>query len=285
MEINYGFGKIIYDPEAHLYELDGKPLLSVTELAKRFSKMNTEWLEAHPEYAERGTIIHNELAEYYDGDKDFADLSETAQEIAGQCVPDGTQQTEVLVVNQIKGYAGTVDMVFCSDHKITKIVDFKSGTTVNMKYYICQLNLYRLALIEMGVDCTGVEMLIINPERTIKIPLKSWEECKNIAAGYEPDEETALTIEQCETELKELETYVDRYNKVKKYLQDLLATKMEETNTKSYIGNRYSYSYVAGSTRKTLDTDLVKQKLGNDYDNCVKETTTKASVRMTTIGE
>jgi hypothetical protein len=285
MEINYGFGKIIYDPDAHLYELDGKPLLSVTELAKRFSKMNTEWLEAHPEYAERGTVIHNELAEYYDGNKDFADLSDTAQEIAGQCIPDGTQQTEVLVVNKIKGYAGTVDMVFCSDHKITKIVDFKSGTTVNMKYYICQLNLYRLALIEMGVDCTGVEMLIINPERTIKIPLKSWEECKNIAAGYEPDEETALTIEQCETELKELETYVDRYNKVKKYLQDLLATKMEETNTKSYIGNRYSYSYVAGSTRKTLDTDLVKQKLGNDYDSCVKETTTKASVRMTTIGE
>lgn len=285
MEINYGFGKIIYDPEAHLYELDGRPLLSVTELAKRFSKMNTEWLEAHPEYAERGTIIHNELAEYYDGNRDFADLSETAQEIAGQCIPDGTQQTEVLVVNQIKGYAGTVDMVFCSNHKITKIVDFKSGTTVNMKYYICQLNLYRLALIEMGVDCTGVEMLIINPERTIKIPLKSWEECKNIAASYEPDEETALTIEQCETELKELETYVDRYNRVKKYLQELLAAKMEETDTKSYIGNRYAYSYVAGSTRKTLDTGLVKQKLGNDYETCVKETTTKASVRMTTIGE
>ena len=176
-------------------------------------------------------------------------------------------------------------MVFCSDHKITKIVDFKSGTAVNMKYYICQLNLYRLALIEMGVDCTGVEMLIINPEKTIKIPLKSWEECKNIAAGYEPDEETALTIEQCETELKELETYVERYNKVKKYLQELLATKMEETDTKNYIGNCYSYSYVAGSTRKTLDTELVKQKLGNDYDSCVKETTTKASVRMTTIGE
>ena len=285
MEINYGFGKIIYDPDAHLYELDGKPLLSVTELAKRFSKMNTEWLEAHPEYAERGTVIHNELAEYYDGNKEFADLSETAQEIAGQCIPDGTQQTEVLVVNQVKGYAGTVDMVFCSDHKITKIVDFKSGTTVNMKYYICQLNLYRLALIEMGVDCTDVEMLIINPEKTIKIPLKSWEECKNIAAGYEPDEETALKIEQCETELEALETYVNRYNAVKEYLQELLKEKMAAADAKNFIGNTYSYSYVAGSTRKSLDTALVKEKLGDSYESCVKETTTKPSLRMTKIGD
>ena len=285
MEYKFPFGTVIYDPEAHLYEMDGQVMASVTTLAKRFAKMDTSWLEAHPEFAERGTVIHNELSAYYDGKIDLVDLSPIAQEIAGQCIADGTQQTEVLVVNPVKQYAGTVDMVFIKDGKCSKIVDFKSGTSVNMKYYICQLNLYRLALIEMGVDCTGVEMLIINPEKTIKIPLKSWEECKNISAGYEPDEETALKIEQCETELEALETYVNRYNAVKEYLQELLKEKMAAADAKSFIGNTYSYSYVAGSTRKSLDTALAKKKLGDAYESCIKETTTKPSLRMTKIGD
>ena len=51
-----------YNEELHQYTLDGDIVPSVTELAKKFSGLNTEWLEKHPEFAERGTIMHNQLA-------------------------------------------------------------------------------------------------------------------------------------------------------------------------------------------------------------------------------
>lgn len=278
-------GVISYDEDKHLYSIGDKALKSVTELAKEFAAMDTTWLEQHPEFAARGTAIHNELADYFDGNMELADLSDTAQEIAGQILRKDSFQTEILVYNIEKGYAGTVDLVSVVDKKVEYIIDFKSGTTVNMAYYTAQLNLYRLALESMGVDVSKTRMFIVNPERTIEIPVRDWDYLKEMSKGYVPDDETQTKIDKLEYEIKCLEEYVNRYDELKKELQTLLCEKLSESGNKFYYGKQYTFTYTQPTTRKTLDQSLVAEKLGDEYDNCFKESTVKATVRMTKIGE
>ena len=92
-----------YDNENHVYTWNGERIPSITELAKKFSKMDTSWLEAHPEYAERGTEIHNELAEYFaEGStmrlEDLKD--EKSRKIAERIMRNKKWQSEVIVHNK-----------------------------------------------------------------------------------------------------------------------------------------------------------------------------------------
>lgn len=278
---------IEYIEESHTYLFDGQPVKSVTELAKEFSHMDTSWLEAHPEYAERGTQIHNEISLFFSTGELPADLK--AVEILNRAlvtIKAGKSQTEVLVYNTEHQYAGTVDLVEMDGKKCTTIVDFKSGISGNIKYYTCQLNLYRLAMESMGVDVSETKMLIINPAEVIEIPAKSWDELVNIVSADDLtlEEENINAVAQLEARLGFLAHFVDEYEETKKDLINLLTIKFEEQGKKKFESGKYKYTYVPGTTRRSLDTKLVKEKYG-DLDDCMKETTTKATIRFGKIGE
>jgi hypothetical protein len=269
---------IQYNEEKHEYMLDGSVVPSVTQLAKQFSGLDTTWLEAHPEFAERGTQIHNELAEYFMGGEE--PTSEEARSIAAQLERSEKQECEVLVYNQTLQYAGTVDMVVREGKKIIAIIDFKSSdnkSTRNRNYYACQLNLYRLALEDMGADVSNAHMLIINPYNRHDIPVMSWDDMVSMAEKDPLDDELAAL----EEELISLEGAHARYEEIKAELAEKLKQKYDG-KTGSATGCYYDFVCTSISQRKTFDQAKAKKLIGDDeaFESCFRMSTVSPSVRF-----
>ena len=279
--------EVLYNNELHEYTIDGKVVPSVTQLVKKFLKLDTSWLEAHPEYAERGTRIHNELADYFRGLSEVKDLSEDAYTLAAYVGTPDTAciQSEVLLWNVTNGYAGTADLVKINKNKgIDWIVDFKTGEHLNKKYCRVQLSLYRLALIDMGLDAKDANLLVINPNGVSNFEPMSWEQIEALLKDdFVPDEDQAKQLSRLESRLNMLRPFKDEYDELEKQLRTLMLEMFEKTNTSKYSSSEYAFSYAPASVRKSLDTTRVKETLGDRVEDFMKETTIAATVRIKPI--
>lgn len=273
-----------YDNENHVYTWNGERIPSITELAKKFSKMDTSWLEAHPEYAERGTEIHNELAEYFaeDSTMQLEDLKdEKSREIAKQIVRNKKWQSEVIVHNKELGYAGIMDLLYITDGKCLYLIDFKSGNTPNKKYCTCQLNLGRLALQDMGVDVSLCKMSIVTPLKSFDVPVMTWDEMVAMSEDdFTPDEDIANKIDALESRLMELLEYVELYEDTDKALRELMVQQMEASGASRYHTGYYSYSYSAPQVRRIMDNKKARELLGDRVEEAMKDSNISASVRV-----
>lgn len=273
-----------YDNENHVYTWNGERIPSITELAKKFSKMDTSWLEAHPEYAERGTEIHNELAEYFaeGSTMQLEDLKdEKSREIAKRIVRNKKWQGEVIVHNKELGYAGIMDLLYVNEGRCLYLIDFKSGNTPNRKYCACQLNLGRLALQDMGVDVSSCKMSIITPIGTFDVPVMTWDEMVSMSEDdFAPAEDVAFKIDYLETRLIELLEYVEEYEATEKALRELMVEQMEASGANRYHTGYYSYTYSAPQVRRIMDNKKVKELLGDRVEEAMKDSNISASVRV-----
>lgn len=270
---------ITYNEEKHEYTLDGKVVPSVTELAKKFSGLDTTWLEAHPEFAERGTIVHNQLAEYFTDGTEPTD--EKAVQIAAKLVRDTQkQECEVLVFNKSLGYAGTADMVIRDGKKILAIIDFKSSNNTsarNKNYYNCQLNLYRLALEDMGADVSDASMVVINPDATHYCRKMTWEDMQELATIDPLDDDLA----GLEEELAALEGAHAQYEEIKALLTEKLKAKYNGKEG-HVAGAYYTFTCTQSSQRRTFDQNRAKAIINNDeaFESCYRVSTVSPSVRI-----
>lgn len=271
---------IEYNEEKHEYTLDGVVVPSVTQLAKQFSGLDTTWLEAHPEFAERGTIMHNQLAEYFI--KGTEPTDEKALDIISRLEIDYNKQydCEVLVYNRTLKYAGTADMIVRDGKKILAIIDFKSSdntSTRNRNYYTCQLNLYRLALGDMGADVSTVQLYIVNPITQHYVPIVSWEDMQAMAEKDPLDDELA----GLEEELASLEGAHARYEEVKAEIVEKLKAKYDG-KTGNATGVYYDFSCSPATQRKTFDQARAKAIINNDdaFESCFRTSNVSPSVRI-----
>lgn len=276
---------IQYNEERHEYTLNGEVVPSVTQLAQKFSGYDTSWLQAHPEFAERGTEAHNELAEFYTPGSEMTKnqfSSSQAYAMSLYLAKEDTFQTEVLVYNEKLKYAGTIDLLNMVDGKCFMIIDWKTGTHNNKLYCRCQLSLYYLALKEMGVDVSETGMCIITPEGPTYFEPFTWAEMQSLLADFAPDDKVAKRISELETQMAELLYYVQKYEDNKQELKELLSKGFEDTNTRKFNGEYFMFTFVPKSTRKTLDQKKVVEALG-DTSEYMKETEVAATVRIKEI--
>lgn len=270
---------IEYNEEKHEYTLNGKVVPSVTELAKQFSGLDTTWLQAHPEFAERGTIMHNQLADWFANGTEPTD--EKAINIANQLVRDtDKQECEVLVYNEELGYAGTADMVVRDGKKVLAIIDFKSSdntSTRNRNYYTCQLNLYRLALKNMGADVSTAQMLVINPVAQHYVPVMTWESMQELQ-NIDPLDDDLSDLEE---EMAQLEGAHARYEEIKAELTEKLKAKYDGQPGVAG-GVYYTFSCSAPGQRKTFDQNKAKELIDNDeaFESCYRVSNVAPSVRI-----
>ena len=274
--------EILYDEEKHEYTLDGEIVPSVTQLAQKFSGYDTTWLQAHPEYAQEGTEIHNELAEYYAPGSDTKLVSEKAKTMSMCLLRDPRIQPEVLVYNTKYKYAGTADIVIMEGNKCLSIFDWKTGIHNNNLYCRCQLSLYYLALKEMGADVSTTKLAIITPDGAHVFEPFTWAEMQGLLADYSPDEDVAKKIAVLERRLDELSPYVDTYEDCKNELKEILSKGFEDTNTRKFNGEHFMFTFIPKSTRKSLDQKKVAEALG-DTSEYMKETEVAATVRIKEI--
>lgn len=269
---------IQYNEEKHEYTLNGEVVPSVTQLAKEFSGLDTTWLDAHPEFAERGTEMHNQLADWFANGTEPTD--EKAVAIAAKIKRDNRQQNEVLVYNEELKYAGTADMIIADGKKIIAIIDFKSSdnkSTRNHNYYTCQLNLYRLALESMGADVSDAQMLVVNPVAQHYVPVISWEDMQTMA-GQDPLDDDLADLEE---EMAQLEGLHARYEEIKAELAEKLKAKYDG---KAGVagGVYYTFSCTAPTQRKTFDQNKAKALINDDeaFESCYRMSNVAPSIRI-----
>ena len=138
--------RAIFNKENHTYTLDGKILISVTQLMRKhglapdYSGINETVLQRK---AERGTLIHEEIERYIKhGELGFTseqdDFIGFAKELGLK-----NMRSEQIVNNDL--VAGTIDLMaerVAGKATIKVLADYKTGTTVDKEAVRWQLSLY-----------------------------------------------------------------------------------------------------------------------------------------------
>ena len=101
--------------------------------------------------------------------------------------------------------------------------------------------------------------------------MKSMDKLENGEYGLVSD--AINTIVEIEKQIKDLKSLQDSY-------KENLLKEMEENNVLKIDTEELSISYVAPSTRETLDSKKLKEDLPDIYDLYVKFTDVKSSLRI-----
>lgn len=267
-----------YNDELHTYEYNGEVLKSVTEIASEICNVNKNFFSARA--AADGTDIHTELARYYDPKDDFGSADFTMDKTAKIALflkPEPTFLTEVIVHNKQYNYAGTIDLVSLRGNEVLELVDFKSGT-VNRKYCTIQLSLYKLALENMGYDCSNTRCRVISPNGITKIEPVSWEDIWDMAPSELEPTDVVKTLEQ---KLLELMPYYIQYKEVEEAFRTAVKEQLVSAGATKYSGQLFDVSYVGPSVRVGLDTTRLKAERPDIYEAYMKESQVSATVKLT----
>lgn len=289
--------KVKFNKKNHTYTLikdNGEKinLVSVTTLLKKheitpnYSNVNENVLKAK---AERGSVIHEELEQYINHKK--LGFTNELENFIKACKKHNIlpSKSEFMVWND--EIAGTVDVAGIIDGQ-TFLGDFKTTTTLHREAVAWQLSLYAYLMNEKfdkflcihfpdEDTCNIVEIKpieqeeierLLECERNCEIFQKKTLELDTVSC------EKILTIQQ---ELKTLDDRKKELEKAESELKQMLIQKMEETGVKSIDNEYFKITYVAPTTRETIDSARIKKELPEIAEQYLKTSAIKASVRIT----
>lgn len=294
--------KVIFREEDHRYiaidDETGKELcdlVSVTTLLKRhgiapdYVAVDKDVLKAK---AERGKVIHKELEDYITlGEIGF---TEELEHFIKQCASKNIKplKSEFLVYND--EIAGTADVAgLIGEDEVPFIGDFKTTATLHKVAVAWQLSLY--AYLNKEVEYKKFLCFHFPDEKTCKVielePISTEEieellRCERDCELYKPK---TLELAEYETEKiiavqSELKALNDRKKLLEEQeneLKEFLISKMEETGVKQIDNDYFKITYVASSTRESVDTSKLKKEMPEIAEKYLKTSAVKASVRIT----
>ncbi len=286
---------IEFREDTHEYFLDGKKLISVTQLMRKhglspdYSTVPAEVLKAK---AERGTMIHKEIEEYIDnGEIGFtSELEAFINHIKKNDVKPIA--SEFIVYNDL--VAGTVDLL-TEEAGERVIADIKTTSTLHKEAVSWQLSIYAY-LYEMrtGEKITKGKAYHFNTEgvlKVVEIPLKPVTEVFNLLATEKRGEIYKYELYAGSvdlTELWEVENIIKQIEEEKKAaearaadLRAALMAAMEQNGVTSFENEALKITYVAPTTRTAIDSARLKKDLPEIAEKYTKTSNVKASLRIT----
>jgi hypothetical protein len=286
---------LVFDKETHTYTLDGKPLISVTQLMEKhglspnYNGVDEDTLKAS---AERGTLIHKEIENYIKkGEIGFTE--ECAQFVSYVRENNiAIKGSEVTFHNDI--VAGTTDLIIKEGDQYA-FADIKTTSTLHKDSVAWQLSLYAYISGMPSKDYGYAFHFSKDGLKVVKIALKPISEvgalleCERKGEIYHQE----LIVEGYElAELYEAEQIIikakeeqKRAEERKEEVYNAILKAMEEQGVKTYETDTMKITYVAPTKRITLDTKKLKEEnplVAKAYE---RETETKASLRVTLKGE
>ena len=287
---------IEFREDTHEYFLDGRKLISVTQLMRKhglapsYDAVPSEVLRAK---AERGTLIHKEIEKYIKyGEIGFTnELEAFKNHITSNGIT--VAYSEAILHNDI--VAGTVDLVLYDLESLT-VCDIKTTATLHKEAVSWQLSIYAelLRTYNPAYTVNRGQAYHFNAEGALKVvdvPLKPAEEvqrlfeCERNGESYEQElavSETALA------ELAEVESLIKRIEEQKKAaeaqaveLRAALMAAMEQNGCTSFENERIKITYVAPTTRTAIDGARLKKELPQIAEQYTKTSNVKASLRIT----
>jgi len=283
---------IEFREDTHEYFLDGRKLISVTQLMRKhglapsYDAVPSEVLKAK---AERGTLIHKEIEEYIK----HKNIGFTAELTDFICYTTRNQlevfASEYIVHNDI--VAGTVDLVF-SDRSIA---DIKTTATLHKEAISWQLSIYSYLWGQMvGWMPREGKAYHFNAEGALKvvdIPLKPMAEverlleCERKGEIYKQDlavSNTALAeLVEVENLIKSIEEQKKAAEAQAQELRASLMQAMEANGVTNFENERIKITYVAQTTRTSIDSAKLKKELPEIAEKYTKTSNVKASLRIT----
>lgn len=288
-----------FEETNHAYTLDGKPLISVTQLLKKHG-LTTDFDGVDPEVlqraAARGNLIHKEIEDYINNGvmgftPEFTDFIAFSEDLnLTNC------RAEVPMHNDL--VAGTADLTAerkQGKKKLKVLIDHKTGSTVNTEAVRWQLSLYEYlsgeTFDEFYVFHLCDKSKYTKLEHIPQEDLDALLDCERNGTLYKPRElavkgELLLRAAEAERALKEAETVKKAAEENAKNIRAELLAAMEAQKIKSFetADKSMLITYIAPTTRETVDGARLKKDHPEIAKEYTKISSVKASVRVTVRG-
>ena len=293
--------EIKFDEILHKYTVDGKEVISVTQLLQKhritpsYDAVDKELLRVA---SERGTLIHEEVEKWIkEGDNGFTEESEKICDYLFERADEKSKIiSEQMVANDI--VAGRFDVLYTHSKKLV-LTDIKTGNTKHLFGWSWQLSLYKYLYEKMyGKKIDSLEifwakndgMTVIHCEyvgdEKIENLLNAEREGRLISdvdLGVSEEELEDLTelMEKITVKEKELKLLKDMVDSVKTVLYGT----MEKEGIKTVDRGNLKITYVAPSSRTSVDSKKLEKEEPEIYKKYIKTTTVAGSIKITLMGE
>ena len=292
--------EIKFDENLHKYTVDGKEVISVTQLLQKhkitpsYDAVDKELLRVA---SERGTLIHEEVEKWIEsGECGFTEEAERICDYLFERADEKSQIiSEQIVANDV--VAGRFDVLYTHAKKLV-LTDIKTGNTKHLYGWTWQLSLYKYLYEKMyGKEINSLEILWANGDLTV-IPcdyvgdekienlLKAEREGRlisdvDLGVSEEELEDLEELMEKITVKEKELKLLKDMVDSVKTVLYGT----MEKEGVKTVDRGKLKITYVAPSSRTSVDSKKLEKEEPEIYKKYVKTTTVAGSIKITLMGE
>ena len=289
--------KLIFDETTHTYtDENGNLIPSVSEiirnwLGNKFVGIDAEVLK---KAQEKGNKVHSEIEKYLlqnvEPKKPTYEFKTFKQIFKKEFVATQTEQV-LYGATEYGAYAGTFDLL---DTINGNIVDIKTNYSLDKEYVQIQLSLYAMALRQNDVIINRGYVIHLPPEKSpekpqiLEIKLLSEEECELIVKAYFDGTSKPQAKLEClnETAIVEFGNAILSMEKaemtIKEYKDKILAEMESRGINQIKIGNNITISYIAPTTRESIDTAKLKKEMPMVANKYKKVSNVKSSVRITT---
>ena len=292
--------EIKFDEILHKYTVDGKEVISVTQLLQKhritpsYDAVDKELLRVA---SERGTLIHEEVEKWIEsGECGFTEEAEKICDFLFERADENTKiLSEQMVANDV--VAGRFDVLYTHDKKLV-LTDIKTGNTKHLFGWSWQLSLYKYLYEKMyGKEIDSLEILWANGDLTV-IPCEyvGDDKIENLLnAEREGRLISDVDLGVSEEELEDLQELLEEIDKKKeelnvmegkvKKIKNILYGTMEKNGVKTVDRNKLKITYVAPSTRTSVDSKKLQKEEPEIYKKYVETTTVAGSIKITLMGE
>ena len=292
--------EIKFDENLHKYTVDGKEVISVTQLLQKhkitpsYDAVDKELLRVA---SERGTLIHEEVEKWIESGE--CGFTEEAERICDYLFERADEKSKIIseqmVANDV--VAGRFDIIYTHAKKLV-LTDIKTGNTKHLFGWSWQLSLYKYLYEKMyGKEIDSLEILWANGDLTV-IPceyvgdekienlLKAEREGRlisdvDLGVSEEELEDLEELIEEIKVKEDELKLIKEKVDKVK----EILYGTMEKEGIKTVDKGNLKITYVAPSCRTSVDSKKLEKEEPEIYKKYVKTTTVAGSIKITLMGE
>ena len=294
MEINF-------DETLHKYTVDGKEVISVTHLLQKhkitpsYDAVDKELLRVA---SERGTLIHEEVEKWIEsGECGFTEESETICDYLFARADENSEiMSEQMVANDI--VAGRFDVLYTHAKKLV-LTDIKTGNTKHLFGWSWQLSLYKYLYEKMSgnkIDSLQILWARNGGMTVIHCDYVGDEKIENLLnAEREGRLISDVDLGVSEEELVDLEEIMEKINikkKELKLLEDMVDSvktvlygTMEKEGIKTVDRGNLKITYVAPSSRTSVDSKKLEKEDPETYKKYVKTTTVAGSIKITLMGD
>lgn len=292
--------EIKFDETLHKYTVDGKEVISVTQLLQKhkitpsYDAVDKELLRMA---SERGTLIHEEIENWINNnEKGFTEEAERICDyLNSNADRDSRIISEQIVANNI--VAGRFDVLYTHAKNLV-LTDIKTGNSKHLYGWTWQLSLYKYLYEKMyDKKIESLQIFWVNGDLTV-IPCEYVGDDKienllnaeregrlisdvDLGVSEEELEDLEELMQEIKVKKEELKVLEDKVGKI----QDILYDTMGKEGVKTVDRGKLKITYVAPSTRVSVDSKKLQKEEPEIYKKYVKTTTVEGNIKITLIGE